>query len=516
MEMRPYPPSISPAERLLLNHLADEWRSSGTWPRQERLFLEYHGRGEDLDALLGALPDAFWRRNQLTRDERIELTIAGLEQCEKGDREVAPFLELVRQVVARFIADRTAPAQVTGEDLTLVLGPGRDDEISRLREFYATAWEGTRGLLGRPEWFLQAGIEDVRLAQVAMGWEYVQLRRARPRVLEKLEDIHRHLLKVIYAAWHETGDWPRAVDAVVQEWQRGDILTYLAEIPHRYLCQMVPSSPGLDRCRLTLWGVALVAPQAEPESYVQMLQAVLRHYKDTHGEEGHTAAAMAERVGIAEEGVRRIGDFFQQDRFSGIHLEGMGTDWRVRADRSILRWEGIEGYAQYAAECERLEREEQERLEQLIAPSPEEQVREHLQAAFDARFLEQPIAAAARDHFVNGMFRDAVLSAAIALEERIRQRTNDSRVGVALMMGVFASQGGQLRLPEAAEEVQEGWRYMLAGAMKSIRNPVAHSLKQVEALDALDRLSTLSLLYRVVEAMQESSRNEGQSGPQED
>ena len=82
MDFSPVP--VSTDERQLLQHLANFWRTEGAWPRRERLFLEYRERGLDLEAVLESLPDVFWSRNLLAGDERIELTVAGLEQCD-GD-----------------------------------------------------------------------------------------------------------------------------------------------------------------------------------------------------------------------------------------------------------------------------------------------------------------------------------------------------------------------------------------------------------------------------------------------
>ena len=129
-----------------------------------------------------------------------------------------------------------------------------------------------------------------------------------------------------------------------------------------------------------------------------------------------------------------------------------------------------------------------------------------LERLFDARALCEPIVNAARSHFIGGKLRNAVEDAALALVMRIKERTGiQDDDGTALMTKVFTSKSPLLRTRENSskfdDNVQIGWMFLFAGAMRALRNPAAHSLDEPDPQDALDAISFFNLLFRQQERM---------------
>jgi len=77
------------------------------------------------------------------------------------------------------------------------------------------------------------------------------------------------------------------------------------------------------------------------------------------------------------------------------------------------------------------------------------------------------------------------------------------KTGVALMMDVFNSKGGVLKVTKCVTEtdinVQDGTKFLSSGLMQAIRNPTAHEPAvtwPISKQDCLDILSFISFLFR--------------------
>lgn len=126
---------------------------------------------------------------------------------------------------------------------------------------------------------------------------------------------------------------------------------------------------------------------------------------------------------------------------------------------------------------------------------------------FDRLGLHADVAAAARDHFVAGKFRSAVLDAALSLVGRVKERTGRHELdGKDLMSKALSRASPLLRVSDLRNDFergeQEGWMFLFMGAMQALRNPPAHNLDEYGKEETREMLSFLSLLHRRLERME--------------
>lgn len=106
--------------------------------------------------------------------------------------------------------------------------------------------------------------------------------------------------------------------------------------------------------------------------------------------------------------------------------------------------------------------------------------------------------------YQDGHYRDAVLNSIIAVFDYIRERTNTSGDGSALIGQVFSLDNPKIVMSnldsESGKNDQKGFMQIFMGAFQGIRNPKAHSLNNnLTPIKAGQYLVFASLLARRVE-----------------
>jgi uncharacterized protein (TIGR02391 family) len=121
----------------------------------------------------------------------------------------------------------------------------------------------------------------------------------------------------------------------------------------------------------------------------------------------------------------------------------------------------------------------------------------------DARLgaLHPIVLEVARPYVLSEHYGAAIFEAVKALNNRVKEMTQSSGDGTALMQKVFSSDNPQLVLRDldtpSGRNTQDGFRFIFAGIVQAVRNPSAHDPFQSLALnEALEYLGFVSLLMR--------------------
>jgi uncharacterized protein (TIGR02391 family) len=148
-------------------------------------------------------------------------------------------------------------------------------------------------------------------------------------------------------------------------------------------------------------------------------------------------------------------------------------------------------------------------VDQLIAMLPDHlPVEEHPQSGdYPWADLYPHITGIVRGKFEAGYYRAAVHAAFTELNNTIRdyhlQKTGKEEDGVSLMNQALGTKSPSVVLADISTDtgrnIQEGHRFLLAGAMAGIRNPAAHTTEETPRETALEQLFVCSYLFRVVE-----------------
>jgi uncharacterized protein (TIGR02391 family) len=101
--------------------------------------------------------------------------------------------------------------------------------------------------------------------------------------------------------------------------------------------------------------------------------------------------------------------------------------------------------------------------------------------------------------FDDGHYGQAVLQAAIALNQAVRSKSGEALDGVPLMNKVFSQKGPTLVVSDDADE-RLGFMWLFAGAAMGIRNPKAHRVsEEKDPVRAFEWLAFVSALFRVLD-----------------
>lgn len=122
-----------------------------------------------------------------------------------------------------------------------------------------------------------------------------------------------------------------------------------------------------------------------------------------------------------------------------------------------------------------------------------------------------------RTAFVRGDYETAIFQAMREVEIRVRAaiEAEPSLTGVKLMRDAFDKQRGVLadRDPAVADGERDAWSHLFAGAIGSLRNPVAHRNVDIsDPVEAAEIISFASFLLRVVDRREaDAGEGEGQT-----
>ncbi len=128
-------------------------------------------------------------------------------------------------------------------------------------------------------------------------------------------------------------------------------------------------------------------------------------------------------------------------------------------------------------------------------------------AAFEGLELHPRIAAVTDELYRNGHYRNAVLDAAVALVNFVKEKScRHDLDGAPLMRTVFSRNNPILAFNDLRDQSdldeQEGMMHLFEGAVLALRNPRAHTLSDDSPEQALEYIAFLSLLAKQVERAQ--------------
>lgn len=122
---------------------------------------------------------------------------------------------------------------------------------------------------------------------------------------------------------------------------------------------------------------------------------------------------------------------------------------------------------------------------------------------FEARDFHSEVTFHARDRFIDEDYFHAAFEVCKAFDKAVQAKKESPATGQALMLQAWGCDRGWLKVTRCASEtdrdIQDGLKFMSAGLMAAVRNPLAHELAQhwvVTAEDCLDMLSLASYLFR--------------------
>ena len=129
---------------------------------------------------------------------------------------------------------------------------------------------------------------------------------------------------------------------------------------------------------------------------------------------------------------------------------------------------------------------------------------QRIRSAFEGLDLHPRIASVAVELYRDGHYRNAVLDAAIALENLVKERSRRPDLGGnKLMTTVFSKNNPILTFNDLKDQTdldeQEGMMHLYVGAALALRNPRAHSLLIDSPELALEYIAFLSLLAKRVD-----------------
>jgi uncharacterized protein (TIGR02391 family) len=127
-----------------------------------------------------------------------------------------------------------------------------------------------------------------------------------------------------------------------------------------------------------------------------------------------------------------------------------------------------------------------------------------VRSAFEGLDLHPRIASVCVDLYRNGHYRNAVLDAAVALVNYVREKSRRPDLdGAPLMTTVFSKNAPILAFNDLRDQTeqdeQQGMMHLFVGAVLGLRNPRAHALNLDTAEGALEYIAFLSMLAKRVD-----------------
>lgn len=134
-------------------------------------------------------------------------------------------------------------------------------------------------------------------------------------------------------------------------------------------------------------------------------------------------------------------------------------------------------------------------------------------------YIHPRIAISSRKLYEDGHYANAAVDAFIEINDRVKQMykilepNGKTLDGQALMNRVFSDEKALLeicdRTVESGNDIHNGMRSMLAGAMSAFRNPKAHANISLDAAEAMRQLMFAStLMYKIDDAVERAGISE--------
>ncbi len=120
---------------------------------------------------------------------------------------------------------------------------------------------------------------------------------------------------------------------------------------------------------------------------------------------------------------------------------------------------------------------------------------------FDERNIHSKVSEASKSLFDDGHFSQAVFEAFKLVDKSVEEVSGLSETGRTLMMKAFSDSTPIIKLSNLSTttemNVQEGFKFIYAGAITGIRNPRGHEVGHKDKIeDCLDYLVLASMLLR--------------------
>ena len=120
---------------------------------------------------------------------------------------------------------------------------------------------------------------------------------------------------------------------------------------------------------------------------------------------------------------------------------------------------------------------------------------------FEVRNIHSSLPPDTKKLFDNGHYAQATFEAFKFVDLEIQRISGDSEFGSGLMLKVFSGTSPKVAVNPLSDKSQlseqEGYKFLFAGAMLAVRNPLGHKTNVLETLDwCLDHLAFASMLLR--------------------
>ena len=133
--------------------------------------------------------------------------------------------------------------------------------------------------------------------------------------------------------------------------------------------------------------------------------------------------------------------------------------------------------------------------------------------AYGGLDLHPRIEEAASELYNDRYYRQAIFEAMLALEKVVKEKSGLTKDGDTLMGTAFSKKNPVLKLnrlgDESDENEQEGFMWLMKGAVKCLRNPRAHKRIKDDPETALEWIAFISLLAKRVDTTTRSRRRRG-------
>jgi uncharacterized protein (TIGR02391 family) len=340
---------------------------------------------------------------------------------------------------------------------------------------------------------------------------------------------HQKLLNAVHSYLVTHGSWPVAVPLAVERRSLGYVPALVGQL-HPYFLRASFEHYRISTVRLTFNALKeLPNARGQRELLPRLVRAVAKAFIAGISRTGVSVDDLAKELKLD---LPRLAPalFFAEGEpwWRGASGHGSVERWAVHTDSSILPYESVKDWTEYATIRERMTTEPapiglaaavptslpkqantrapgRKRMLPSKAAFPK---RRNLRQEFDRRSLHPKLVERCRKLFTDGYLSDAVLSGCKVINTEVRGRSGVDKDGQVLMCHVFSAQNPTLRFNNLTSQTdldeQKGMMLLFQGCMAGIRNPFAHEfpLLDDETL-ALDYLSFLNLLLRRLDCASE-------------
>lgn len=345
-----WPPLLSDAQRTLLERVAKAWRSSGEWPTYGELSIEWKNQGIDLKEIVGGLQRGIChlQHPKFARDDdKLDLTIAGVALTRGAKALVEKFLRVLKGGVAAFIKAPHDRRQVTAAYLRRIVTDGGPSERLRVRRLFAAELATMKSVDG--DWISwEPGLRWVALHDLEEIWDYAAWKYDLPRRPKAVDLAADDFIRLAYAVWSQSKEWPNVADFVIEHRTHGDVLEWLMGHQEHFINPRLTGEKG-DLLRARLDAVARAVPKApELDVFVRILKAVRGRYMRTKGKGQLSDATLASKLSVPRADLRRVGEWFFHEPESGVVVSSeRSKGWIARGDKAIRDWDQLDDIQDY-------------------------------------------------------------------------------------------------------------------------------------------------------------------------